>query len=421
MNFGIDRLIFFLNRLREHLWVRPLVVCLVSIAGVFALKFADRTPLRGIAPDISMESIEILLSIMASSMLVVATFTVGSMVAAYASTSNTATPRSFRLVIADDVSQNALSTFIGAFIFSIVALAAAKNDFFQTAGRFALFIVTASVFALVVVTFVKWVDRIARLGRLGTTIDKVEDATTAALLRRRKAPTLGGAARQQPPQGGAPVFAPTIGYVQHVDIESLQAFATETRSRVVVAALPGTFAAPDRPLAYISGNEDEVDDTRVTQAFAIGGERVFDNDPRFGLVVLSEIAGRALSPGINDPGTAIDIIGTLVRLFSLWIEPVEADDAPEPAYDRVEVPEISVHDLFDDAFTAIARDGAGIVEVAIRLQKALESLASLDDAAVREAAIHHARMALKRSEKALDLPEEIAAVRALARFATAGE
>jgi uncharacterized membrane protein len=190
---------------------------------------------------------------------------------------------------------------------------------------------------------------------------------------------------------------------------------------VVVAALPGTFAAPDRPLAFISGNEDEVDAARVTQAFAIGGERVFDNDPRFGLVVLSEIAGRALSPGLNDPGTAIDIIGTLVRLFSLWIKPVETDDAPAPACDRVEVPEISVHDLFDDAFTAIARDGAGIVEVAIRLQKALASLASLDDAAVREAAIHHARMALKRSEKALDLPEEIAAVRALARFATAGE
>jgi len=418
MNFGIDRINFFLNRLRERLWVRPLVVCLVSIAGVFVLQFVDRTPLREIAPDISMESIETLLSIMASSMLVVATFAVGSMVAAYASTSNTATPRSFRLVIADDVSQNALSTFIGAFIFSIVALTAAKNDFFQTAGRFALFIVTASVFALVLVTFVRWVDRIARLGRLGTTIDKVEDATTAALQRRREAPTLGGVTRQQQPQGGRPVFAPAIGYVQHVDIGSLQSFATETRSRVVVAALPGTFAAPGRPLAYISGNEDEVDDTRVTQAFAIGDERVFDNDPRFGFVVLSEIAGRALSPGVNDPGTAIDIIGTLVRLFSLWIKPAETHDAPAPECDRVEVPEISVHDLFDDAFTAIARDGAGIAEVVIRLQKALASLASLGDAAVREAAIRHARIALKRSEKALDLPEEIAAVRALARFAT---
>jgi len=419
MVLGIDRLKFLFNRLREHLWVKPLVICLVSIGGAFVAKVGDRTPLREIAPEISIESIETLLSIMASSMLVVATFAVGSMVAAYASTSSTATPRSFRLVIADDVSQNALSTFIGAFIFSIVALTAAKNDFFQAAGRFALFILTVAVFALVVVTFVRWVDRIARLGRMGTTIDRVEDATAAALLRRREIPTLGGASSIQPPQGGQPVFAPAVGYVQHVDVGLLQAFATEARCRVVVAALPGTFAAPGRPLAYISGNEPAVDGAQVEQAFTIGGERVFDEDPRFGLVVLSEIAGRALSPAVNDPGTAIDVIGTLVRLFSLLIRPVETDHSPAPAYDRVEVPEISVRDLFDDAFTALARDGAGIIEVAIRLQKAFESLASLDDPAVREAAIHHARMALKRSEKALELAEEIAAVRELARFAMA--
>jgi uncharacterized membrane protein len=186
----------------------------------------------------------------------------------------------------------------------------------------------------------------------------------------------------------------------------------------VVAALPGTFVTPDRPLAYVLDQGAEMKGEPVTQAFMIGGQRVFDDDPRFGLVVLSEIAGRALSPGVNDPGTAIDIIGTLVRIFALWIRAEKDREASAPDFDRVEVPEVSVRDLFDDAFTATARDGAGTIEVAIRLQKALSSLASLGDAAVREAAIDHARMALKRSEKALQLSEEIAAVRELARFAT---
>jgi len=357
---------------------------------------------------------------MAASMLVIATFAVASMVAAYASASSTATPRSFRLVIADDVSQNALTTFIGAFIFSIVALTAVKNDFYQTAGRFALFVLTAGVFALVVITFVRWVDRIARLGRLGATVDKVEKATVTALLRRRKYPTLQGIPMQRPPDG-QPLYAETIGYVQHVDVETLQAFATKAHCRVLVAALPGTFVAPDRPVAYIGVHEAQSDQALVTRAFMIGGERLFDDDPRFGLVVLSEIAGRALSPAVNDPGTAIDIIGTLVRIFALWLNADEEGYPAAPVYDRVEVPELSMRDLFDDAFTAIARDGAGTIEVAIRLQKALNSLASLGDASVREAAIHHARMALARSEKALGLPEEIAAVRESAGFALARE
>ncbi len=134
--------------------------------------------------------------------------------------------------------------------------------------------------------------------------------------------------------------------------------------------------------------------------------------------MLSEIAGRALSPAINDPGTAIDVIGTLVRLFTLWVRST-ADEPHAPTHDRVEVPELAVRDLFDGAFTALARDGAGMVEVGVRLQEAFRSLASLGDVAVRDAAIHHSRMALAHSERALALPEEIAAVREAARSVAA--
>lgn len=76
------------------------------------------------------------------------------MVSTYAAASSSATPRSFTLVLADDVSQNALSTFVGAFIFSVVALTAVKNAFYDKAGLFVLFVLTVIVFAMVIVTFV---------------------------------------------------------------------------------------------------------------------------------------------------------------------------------------------------------------------------------------------------------------------------
>lgn len=411
-----ERLRFIANRLRERLWIKPLVICLISIAGVFVAKAADQTGLRQIAPEISVGSVATLLTIMASSMLVIATFAVGSMVSAYASTSSTATPRSFRLVVSDDLSQNSLSTFVGAFIFSIVALTTVENDYFQTAGRFTLFVLTLIVLALVIITFVRWVDRIARLGRLGTTIDKVEAAAAAALKRRRTAPTLQGVTARQPLKDAWSVYSPAVGYVQRIDISVIQDFAARVHGRVAVAALPGTFVSPGRPLAYVRCEDPEFDDQQVIRAFVIGGERLFDDDPRFGLVVLSEIAGRALSPAVNDPGTAIDIIGTMVRLFTNWITPEETESSKKLVFDRVEVPELLARDMFDDAFTAIARDGAGILEVAVRLQKAFNSLAFLKDEAIREAAIHHSRLALARSEKALKLPEEIDVVRNLARF-----
>ena len=94
------------------------------------------------------------------------------------------------MIIADDVSQNALSTFIGAFIYGNVALVALLNGYYQSAGRFTLFVLTVIVFAFVIISFVRWVDRIARLGRLGNTIEKIENTTEKALSMHARHPTL---------------------------------------------------------------------------------------------------------------------------------------------------------------------------------------------------------------------------------------
>lgn len=145
-----ERWQFLLNRLRERLWVKPLLACLFSIGAVFYAHISDGTGLRTLVPDITRDSVEALLGIIAASMLVIATFAVGSMVSAYASASSSATPRSFSLVVADDVSQNALSTFIGVFIFSVVALVALMNGYYGKAGRFTLFALTILMFAVVI-------------------------------------------------------------------------------------------------------------------------------------------------------------------------------------------------------------------------------------------------------------------------------
>lgn len=414
-----EQLRFFSNRIGEKLWIRPLVACVLSTAVVFLVKKVDDYDIGSFVPAINTDSIENLLSIVASSMLVIATFAVGSMVSAYNSASISATPRSFPLVISDDNSQNALSTFIGSFIFSTIALMALKNDYYDKSGRFVIFVLTLLILSIVIITFLRWVDSIARLGRLGGVINKVEAATSAALQQRRLAPTLRGVPDGPHQNVGLAVYGGSIGYVQRVDVTALQVTAEKSQLRITVAALPGTFSAPGRTLAYAAGESgalSEIDINQIMKAFQIGEDRIFDEDPRFGLIALSEIASRALSPAINDPGTAINVIGTLVRLFALWSEPIEDDDRQDCECDRVAVPELSLWDMFDDAFTSIARDGAGTIEVMVRLQKAFHSLVSIGDDMTREVAMSHARLALARAERELHLPEDIDIVRKAAKF-----
>ncbi len=415
-----DRLRFALNRIGERLWVKPLAMCVVSVAGAFVASMADDSGLHRYVPEVSADSIEELLKILSASMLVIATFAVASMIAAYASASSTATPRAFALVIADDVSQYALSTFVGAFIFSIVALVALQNGYYGPSGRLALFAMTLLVFAGVILTFLRWVDRIARLGRLGTTIATVETATADAMRRRRRTPHLGGV--MAPPLRGAGrlVHGSTIGYVQRVDVGALQRHADASQLRIAVTALPGTFVNPGRALAVVtadSGEISELDLGPLARAFVIHEGRNFDDDPRFGLIVLSEIASRALSPAVNDPGTAIDILGRFVRLFVLWNAPADDGETEPVKFDRVEVPALCLDDMLDDAFTPVARDGAALVEVAVRVQKALAALAATGEGPLRDGAKRHALMALRRAERALTAPEDLAVVHTLAAFA----
>lgn len=105
-----------------------------------------------------------------------------------------------------------------------------------------------------------------------------------------------------------------------------------------------------------------------------------------------------------------------MRLFTIWARTGENQDGddPEVEYDRVEVPELSVSDMFDDAFNAIARDGASVLEVHVRLQKGFRALASLGDEEMKDAARAHAQLALKHAEQALRLPDEIEALREVA-------
>lgn len=410
----IGRIKFLISRLRERLWIRPLTACLFSLLAVFLVKAADHEGFAGVVPSLSPEMIETLLKIIASSMLVIATFAVGSMVNSYASASTTATPRSFPLIVSDDVSQNALSSYIGAFIFSIVALIALLNGYYGVGGLFALFCLTLVVFAVVIVTFVQWVDCIARLGRLGNTITKLEGATAKAFTERQQAPTLGGVPAGSPPEEGRNIFSDIVGYVQRVDVTKLQECGERGDFRVRVTALPGTFATPGQPLVSVmekNGKTGELDEAGLIAAFEIGDDRTFIEDPRFGLIALAEIASRALSPAVNDPGTAIDIIGTFVRLFVLWGKPVEEAQTVPCRCDRVEVPELCLQDLFDDAFTSIARDGAGAVEVGIRLQKAFHALIAIGDPEMAEAAKIQSARALSRAETALTLPEDLSAIR----------
>lgn len=404
------KIFIYYNRIRKHLWYRPILFCLISVAAALIAHQVDGTQLNNLVPIIKPKSIEGLLDILSSSMLVISIFAVASMVSAFSAASKTATPRSFKIIVTDDVSQYALSTFIGAFIFSIVATVAMDNGYYNQAGKFFLFLITLILFALVILTFLRWVDRISRLGRLGHTIVQVETIAKKSLSKYIKNPLLNGLPISGEFPNGKSVFSSSIGYVQNIYMADLQVLAKELDLKIRLNCIPGKFIHKNFAAALISSSQDvDMDEVtrKINKAILVGHSRNFDEDPRFGFIALSEIASRAMSSGINDPGTAIQIIGSHEKLFFLWNDEVEKSKENKVLYNRIEVPQNSMQDFFDDAFRPISRDGAENIEVMLRLQKALNSLETINNYEIKDVAFQYSKSAFYRAKLVIKFKEDL--------------
>ena len=133
---------------------------------------------------------------------------------------------------------------------------------------------------------------------------------------------------------------------------------------------------------------------KLRNCVTVDTTREFDQDPRFGLVVLAEIASRAMSPAVNDPGTAIDALGSSLRLFSEFAK-ARADAPAEISHDRVYGPWLAVEDLFSTVFDPISRDSSGTLEVINRILFILSALSRIDPALFNKSAERTARHTLE--------------------------
>ncbi|MFJ4051946.1 DUF2254 domain-containing protein [Pseudomonas sp. NPDC089743] len=408
------------GQLTKRLWFRATLFSLLGVAtALLAIVFRDFIP-HTLPTRIGADAVDKILGIIASSMLAVTTFSLSTMVTAYGAASSGVTPRATTLVMEDTTTQNALATFIGSFLFSLVGIIALSTGLYGSQGRVVLFAVTLAVVTLIIYTLLRWIDHLSKLGRVGETIDRVEKAAMDAIAHRARWPYLGGSA--YPMDLVLPLSAQTVGsnqtgYIQHIDVQALGAISKALQVRIYMEVLPGSFVHVGMPVARVvplSGEHpDEQSLNDLLATLTLGTRRTFEHDPRFGLCVLSEIASRALSPAVNDPGTAIDVIGRGLRTLTHWGKAHVYEPEQGTSCEWVHLRALTVDDLFDDFFAPISRDGAALLEVDLRLLKALVSLAQINPALFGQSCIRHGDQLVMRADASLTLAHEKDQLRAV--------
>lgn len=385
------------------MWFRAALFCVFAVVLALASALVGHTISYSFAARVGSKSVDGILNLLASSMLAVTTFSLTAMVQAYSGATSSITPRAVQLLIDDSTSQNALATFLGSFLFAIVGIIALSTGIYGNTGRVILYAGTILVILVIVVTFLRWIQHIARFGRVSDTIDREERAAIDAVRTIMQRPCLGSADRPTVPDDARMIYHPEIGRITHVDLPGIGDVAAAAGVNIHILRLPGHLADPAQPLAWIDGALDDEQARGVRAAFTIEHQRTFDHDPRFGLVVLGEIASRALSPAVNDPGTAIAVIEAGTRVLAAVLRHRPDPKTTPPA--GVIVPALMFSDMIEDLFRPIARDGAGTIEVGMRLQKALAALAHID-AQARPDCRTAAQDACRRAEAELVSPRD---------------
>ncbi len=212
-----------------------------------------------------------------------------------------------------------------------------------------------------------------------------------------------------------PVLAGGDGYLQHIDAHTLMILATQADVLLRLERRPGQYVVSGRPLVMVWPGDRVTDEfaALVNDAFALGNLRTSAQDVEFAIHQLVEIAVRALSPGINDPFTAVacvDRLGSaLCRLAQRKMPSPYRHDEQHRL--RVVVAPITFTEIVDTAFNQIRQYAHPSAAVTIRL---LETIAVIAEAVHRPAdwaaLRRHAEMIVRGAREGLPEVEDRRAV-----------
>ena len=160
--------------------------------------------------------------------------------------------------------------------------------------------------------------------------------------------------------------------IQAIDEVKLQSLASSSGGIVEVVATVGDTMMEGMELLRVYGSKEEINDQALRTAFIVGEQRTFDQDPKYAIRLLVDIAIRALSPAINDPTTAVQALDQIEDLLRrLGRRRLEIGATHDGQGDlRLVTPHPSWEDFLALAFDEIRMYGASSVQV-MRRMKAL--------------------------------------------------
>lgn len=386
--FSLIRILALWNKVNSSFWFVPGMMCVGAVGLSFLLVQIDTrldigtTSKFGFLFTFQPEGARSTLSVIASSMITVASLIFSITMLSLQLASSQFGPRVLGNFMRDRSNQIVLGTFVATFLYCLLVIRTVWGT--SDAGFVPHISVTFAVFlaAVSVGILIYFIHHIATAIRIETLLANLAIDACAAVdrifpekLGHGPAQDDAAMSAHRPPEdferNAGRVDAWTGGYVQNIGIDELMQVAVNHDLILKIEAPPGRFVTRGQRILTVYPQDrltDAVADS-LGSVFVIGRNRTVTQDLEFSIHRIVELAQRALSPGMNDPTTALYCIDRLGEVMDRLAD----RDIPSPTrLDedgrlRILTETVSVGGVACNAFAAVARYGVIDVDVITRL------------------------------------------------------
>ena len=329
-----ERLNYLRRRLATSIWFIPIALCMLSFLLGALMLGLDRhmtTLFTGMHMfALPVDSARQVLSVIAGSVISVGGVSFSVTMVALTLTSGQYGPKVLRHFLEDNDSKISLGLFLGAYVYALVVL----TGYIET-DRPHLSVLTGLLYALIAVMgFIRFIHRTATdlqadeiVERIGKRLQDALHQLVSQIDDDGRSPHVVRWRRMARGHEPALVAQSGQGYVQTIDYAGLVDWCVENDCCMQVRIRVGDFVVDGVCAFKVFGCQAAVlhDSAADLNRFILTGPvRTSIQDPEYPITQLNQLAVRALSPGINDPGTAI----SCVDAFSLALARVIDRDMP---------------------------------------------------------------------------------------------
>jgi uncharacterized membrane protein len=392
------------DTVRSQLWPLPVLGVIIAAAAGVTLPMLDNRIDDAVPSWLSnllfggdAGAARTLLDAIASSLITVTSLTFSLTVVTLQLASSQFSPRLLRTFTSDIFVQGTLALFLSTFTYALTVLRAVRSG--DASAAFVPRIAVTVAFALAITSvlgLVLFLAHLARQIRVETMLREVHDGASAtirvatgALEDGHPDPVL-----PVPPPDARALLAPASGFLTGLDESELCSVAADADACLVIDCYPGVSLIEGVPIGVAWSRHGQLDDDTfrtlhraVQGATTISYERTAAQDVGYGLRQLTDVANKALSPGINDPTTAVHALSHISALLcQLARRDLGARLLRDPDdHFRVVLHRPDLARLLDLSITQPRRYGASDPQVMTRLFQLLEDLAyhTEDNAPIR--------------------------------------